>query len=438
MSKFFPFFLLLTLFSVPIFAQDDSWAPRILPIPEETHDYMAIATWHRPEKSVQYEFEYKVEAAIDADFTQIASSSAWLGSKAWSFLLYPLPIGETYIRIGSRVSGLTEVHWSETAVTEQKGPFDSDFVPPRPKPTAPPRPVIFVHGLNGQPSDWENKAANRDYVGPLLEKGFKRELLYLYPYADYNQDGVYDFQGDINGIAQDLPRAVEELSQNYKDLGGDGKVDIVAFSLGGLVSRSYFASPEFGHKIRKFIDIATPHKGVYIGEVANFVDSLPVGGQFIRDAVIKFLNSLWNVPTRFNDGPILDFGSPAVQQVIPRSDFLSSLNKLEKTPEEIDYYCLYGDIHATLIQKLFHLKLASQRFSLGDLLILPNSATGIPGGLCNNFGFIDEEEFEVKMIRGPISPFLEIVAPIDSLRFTHGTIIKQKEIKEKVADLLRE
>ena len=73
MGRIFVFLLLLTLFSVPIFAQDSSWAPRILPIPEETHDYVAIATWHSPEKAVKYKFEYKVEAAIDADFTQIAS-----------------------------------------------------------------------------------------------------------------------------------------------------------------------------------------------------------------------------------------------------------------------------------------------------------------------------------------------------------------------------
>ena len=337
MGRVFVFCLLLTLASAPVFAQDNLWSPEILPIPEETYDFMAVATWNPPKKFVEHKFEYRVEAATNPDFTQIASSSAWLEFGSWSFILSPLPVGKTYIRVGARLYGSEEVYWSKTAITNQKGPFTSNPTSPKPKPTIPPHPVVFVHGLNGQPSDWENKTAGRDYVGPLQEQGVDRELIYLYPYADYNRDGIYDFQGDIIGIAQDLPQAVEQLSQKHKSLGGDGKVDIVAFSLGGLVARSYFASPEFGHRVRKFIDIATPHKGVYIGEIANFVDGLPVGGTYIREALVKLLNLLWNVPMRFNNNRPLDFASLAVQQVIPGSEFLNALNKVEKTQQEIDY-----------------------------------------------------------------------------------------------------
>ena len=430
------FFLFIFLFSpAPVLAEEDSLAPKILPLPSQTYDYLVIATWEPPESYPENHFEYKVEASLDSDFEKIASSSGWLEDDFWSFSLYPLPVGKIYLRVGARVLGEEEIHWSQIQVTEQKGPYPSNFSSPKPKSkTVPPHPVIFIHGLNGQPEDWKNKEENRDYVSPLLKRGFEEDLIYLYPYADYNNDGVYDFQGEIKGIAEDLPKTVERLSEEYRNLGGDGKVDIVAFSLGGLVSRSYFASKEFNNKVRKFIDIATPHRGAYLGEIVYWLDSIPFGGEKIREGFLRFATEVWN---KISGGRPIDFQSPAVLEVMPKSEFLKDLNQIQKTPKSLEYFCLYGDIHATFNWKLFLWNLKSQKFSLGDLLILPESATGIPGNLCKSFGFIDEKDFEVRMIRGKVSPFLEIVAPIDSLRFWHGNIIKQKEVKEKVFELLK-
>lgn len=447
MGRIIVFLFILVFFSAPVWAEDAAWAPRIIPLPLETHDYLAVVTWDPPQKlfSQQFEdFEYRAEAALDPDFAEIASSSAWLKWDAWSFILSPLPKGEIFIRIGSRLSDREEIFWSETGVTNQKGPKHpfspppgprpSFFPSPSPSPSSPPHPIIFVHGFHGQPSDWKNRAADRDYVGILEKEGFLPELIGLYSYADYNRDGVYDDQGDIQGIAQDLPGAVEKLSQAHRDLGGNGQVDIVAFSLGGLVSRAYFSSPQFSDRVRRFIDVASPHKGIFIGHPVNWLDSLPFKGAEIRKAFLRLAGRVWNKAAGENR-PI-DFNSPAAQQVIPGSQFLKELNQVQKTPKSLDYFCLYGDIHATFNQKIFHWTLRSKKFSLGDLLIAPESATGVPGDLCQGFGFIDEKDFEVKMVRGKVTPFLEVVAPLDSLRFWHGKMIKQKEIKNKVLELL--
>lgn len=431
MDKILVFFFILALFSPPVLAGEESLAPRIVPPPRATYDYLVVLTWERPADSSLLALQYKAEASLDPDFEQIASSSAWLGKDVWSFVFYPLPRGEIYLRVGARILGEEKIFWSETVVTEQKGP---DAFMPSLSQSSPPHPVIFIHGLNGQPSDWENREENRDYVTPLIERGFKKELIYLYPYADYNQDGVYDFQGEIEGIARDLPSVVRELSIKHKSMGGDGRVDIVAFSLGGLVSRAYFAGEEFDHKIRRFIDIATPHQGVYLGEIVNFLDLLPFKGPRIKEAFLRFATQIWS---KIGGGRRVDFQSPAVRAVMPNSKFLQDLNQSHKTPQSLEYWCLYGDIHVTLKQKIFFWDLESRKFSLGDLLILPQSATGIPGNLCQGVGFVDEEEFRVKMIRGKVSPLLEIVAPLESLKFWHGSIIKQEKVKEKVFQLLQ-
>jgi pimeloyl-ACP methyl ester carboxylesterase len=413
-------------------------APRLLDIPPETYDYLVVAVWNPPPTPIYESIEYKAQAAIDKSFTKIASQSSWLKTSVGGFILRPMPIGIIYVRVGAKIGKGEEIYWSRTVSTEQKG--SHPYISPLPLPTVLPvpltldhRPIIFVHGLGERPSDWENKEANRDYVGLLEGEGFNRKFFYLYSYADYNNDGVYDYEGDINGIASDLPRVVENLSQRSEEAGGDGKVDIVAFSLGGLISRAYFASSSFSHKIGKFIDIATPHQGVYLGEVVNFLDSIPFRGPAIRRAFLRFMSKVWNLA---REGQEMDFNSPSAQQVIPESEFLTSLNQAEKTPKTLHYYCLYGDIHLTLRQKFFRWTLRSKKFSVGDLIMTPESATGVPENLCQGFGFIDEEDFEVKMIRGKLGPFLEIVAPIESLRFWHGNMIKQPEVKDKVLDLL--
>jgi pimeloyl-ACP methyl ester carboxylesterase len=433
------FFFLLLVFQFELqAAASHPLAPRLLDLPKETYDFMVVVVWNPPPTAIYEPIEYKVQAAIEDTFTKIASQSGWLKTSVGGFILYPVPMGTIHVRVGSKIGAGEEIYWSETSSIEQKGPFPY-FPRPSPsatpKPTPPPHhPIIFIHGLGGRPSDWENKEANRDYVGFLEDIGLDRNFFHLYSYADYNHDGVYDWEGDINGIASDLPTVVEELSEKSKEVGGDGKVDVVAFSLGGLVSRAYFASSSFSHKIGKFIDIATPHQGVYLGEIVNLLDSIPLKGPAIRKAFLKFVGSIWN---SVREGQGMDFDSPAAQQVIPKSEFLQFLNQVEKTPKTLDYYCLYGDIHVTFNQKLFRWTLKSQKFGLGDLIMTPESATGIPGNLCQGFGFINEEDFEVKVVRGQLGPFLEIVAPIESLRFWHGNMIKQKEIKDKVLELLK-
>ncbi len=85
-------------------------------------------------------------------------------------------------------------------------------------------------------------------ITKLKEQYAEGEDLFVFP---------YDWRLDVDSVAQ------EKLSlfvENILEQTGSEKVDIVAHSMGGLVTKSYIKN--FGaDKIGKFIDIATPHLG---------------------------------------------------------------------------------------------------------------------------------------------------------------------------------
>ena len=300
-------------------------------------------------------------------------------------------------------------------------------------------PVVFIHGLGGKPEDWENEKENRGYKQMLVSQGFDSSQVSLYSYYDYNHDGKYDYQGDVDGISLGLPSLVKSLSEVHKDNGGDGKVDIVGFSLGGLVARSYFGNSSFDNKVGRFIDLATPHQGSWIADLGFAVKNIPGVGPPIKSALTKIATALRNVAEK-NDQP-LDFdNAPAAQQLNKDSNFLKSINKSEKFPSSInDISLLYGDVDLKFCHKIFHMKWC-KTIPVGDILMSTESASTIPGATPKLYPFKQTVEVPLRLKRktdsaGKTYYEYEPTMP-NEIEYSHFQIQNQTEVRNKIKEIL--
>jgi pimeloyl-ACP methyl ester carboxylesterase len=103
-------------------------------------------------------------------------------------------------------------------------------------------PVLFVHGAGGTPGDWKNFA-------PELDPSRFQVWLYSYP------SGIR-----LASAAQALEVAVAALHDRY----GFVRMDVVAHSMGGLVSREFILEAAGkGHAawLQNFITLSTPWLG---------------------------------------------------------------------------------------------------------------------------------------------------------------------------------
>ncbi|MEI8337801.1 MAG: hypothetical protein WCF92_01485 [bacterium] len=98
----------------------------------------------------------------------------------------------------------------------------------------------------------------------LSEKYKENEDLFVFP---------YDWRFDVGSTAEEkLSVFIEDVLQKT----GSQKVDIIAHSMGGLVTKSYIKTFS-GNKIGKFIDIATPHLGAPSAfKILSFGDDLGI------------------------------------------------------------------------------------------------------------------------------------------------------------------
>jgi pimeloyl-ACP methyl ester carboxylesterase len=108
-------------------------------------------------------------------------------------------------------------------------------------------PILLVHGLGG----------NRGLWWPLRlflrMNGHRR--VYAFGYED----------GTIERHAEDLKGFVDQVLQTT----GEAQVDIVAHSLGGLISRYAIQRLGLSERVRTLVTLATPHQGTYAARYAN-------------------------------------------------------------------------------------------------------------------------------------------------------------------------
>jgi len=274
-------------------------------------------------------------------------------------------------------------------------------------------PLILIHGLGGHPEDWEKTGI----ISFLVEQGgYDRNLIRSFDYGSIveGNETHYNYQGDIQQIAHRLcddpnipdafPFQVDRLSRESVAQGGPEKVDIVTFSMGGLIARYYLAQREedswgtrYTGKVRKLIQLSSPNLGVdWIALYNNHLH-----GSFIWRLVVKL--SQWGVipvdlasdverthvklramkasaagQVLSGDSQPIQADSVAAQQLAPDSALLTNLNRPNQSPTDVSYACIYGDLVAALRLHFAGLNLNTE-FSMGDLIVSTKSASTIPG-----------------------------------------------------------
>lgn len=147
-------------------------------------------------------------------------------------------------------------------------------------------PVLMVHGL------WGNQLSLLDLQYSLVTSGkYNGNLVYL---VDYEITNASPFSYNNNVIWTSINSEFSLL----RLLGySAGKVDIVAHSMGGIISRIYLqrpicgSSPCYRNDIHKLITLNTPHSGT---QVANYILSSNPCATNVAQNILDLSGMYWN------------------------------------------------------------------------------------------------------------------------------------------------
>jgi len=125
--------------------------------------------------------------------------------------------------------------------------------------------------------------------GVLLIHGILRSSKCMSTFADAAQQAGYTpFAFNYPSTQVSIPEAAEYLHQAIESLEGIDHLDIIAHSMGGLVTRAYFAK-HHDPRIRRAVLVGTPNHGAELADLLyrNLVLRLasgPGGRQLVTDA----------------------------------------------------------------------------------------------------------------------------------------------------------
>jgi len=156
-------------------------------------------------------------------------------------------------------------------------------------------PVVLVHGLGGNRGLWWPMRLF------LRMNGHRR--IYAFGYEDGSVEGHAE---GLKGFIHDVLRAT-----------GEGQVDIVAHSLGGIIARYAVQRLGLRREVRTLITMATPHQGTY---AARYVDT------------------------------------PLTRPVRPESDTLRDLNTDDRSGYPLRFFSIYSnrDVYVVPAEGMVH------------------------------------------------------------------------------------
>ena len=108
------------------------------------------------------------------------------------------------------------------------------------------RPIFLVHGL------WNNPKLFQKLIEKINEEDYE---LYL-PHLPHKFGKT-----SLRRLARDLDSKIEEL------VGTEVEIDIVGFSMGGLISRLWLQKHNGFSRTKRFFSIGTPHFGTYTAQM---------------------------------------------------------------------------------------------------------------------------------------------------------------------------
>jgi len=301
-------------------------------------------------------------------------------------------------------------------------------------------PIIFIHGFGGEPASWDT-GDKKEYKERILQQyrqddpEFPEEWLVSYSYGVDN-NGKYDYQGRIENISAGLNQLVPFLSNEHKFHGGDGQVDIVGYSLGGVVARNYLYNNSENHHIQKLITIASPHKGVdWLNYDFNLRTCLLVQcfgpTNVLKDIASTFLNYYKEEENK------LDLLSGPVYQLTPNSNRYYLNTFASHQFNDINATAMYGNIALKTSFRLFGIEIKKE-ISVGDGLVLSNSAMSIPEiSSLKTKEYKDQIELDTFLQPAGLGYFYSVEIPnlVDN-KYSHLQIPRQTEVINDVIEIL--
>jgi len=172
-----------------------------------------------------------------------------------------------------------------------------------------PRPIVLVHGFMSDHRTWAAYTAPGGFLAPLGLKGFA--------VGDGNAEGQIS-SGDITrptSATKTLPENAAALARyitGVKKVTGAEMVDLVAHSMGGLLSRYYIDRLMRGREVAQLIMLGSPHGGSECSALAAALGVLGPASLELRPA---FMRQIFNrTVTRRNRVPFYMLaGDPIVE-----------------------------------------------------------------------------------------------------------------------------
>jgi pimeloyl-ACP methyl ester carboxylesterase len=308
-------------------------------------------------------------------------------------------------------------------------PTPSPSITPTPNPTSKLHPVLLIHGLTGYPELWQDASHNSDYFALLESWGYPADYIAAYHYTGVGiGKGGYNNQGDIPEMAAGMTEAVDTLHQISLAHGGDGKVDIVCHSMGGLIARQYLREHPDDSYLGKVISVGTPYQGSWLMTLDNGIG----GGQVLA---LNFIINLLVEAT----GQEANVNQRAAQEMTPGSSLLRALDQIVYEPD-IDYYTFVGQNRVQFDQKLFDLDLKSGSYEVGDAVVLDGSASLVSKHQPSHTTIFDGGTHELNLNIKQTGLFTFVLDAssfnVNSWPYFHNNMTQQEGIQSGIKEIL--
>ena len=186
-------------------------------------------------------------------------------------------------------------------------------------------PVIFIHGVGGHGGDWGSIDGNHQPNDPssMLYKVNQVPGTYVlsFGYDTGGPDSANYKWVDNLASGPAFTRYLNQVARVSKTAHGPGKVIVVAFSMGGLVTR-YAAGNGAADSIAMVVTIGTPNKGSFIADARNLVCDNPTILPSIAETIQPGLCTQWTAAgamsvfnSKISQLPMLPSSIPVVHAI---------------------------------------------------------------------------------------------------------------------------